>query len=206
MCKQPFYNKEMQIYCPCGQCEFCLRKRIQDWTLRMMHQYESSGKAAFITLTYRNEDLPKNFSLQKADLQKYFKRVRKHYDQKIKYFACGEYGSMTNRPHYHTIIFNIDPQAYTLLDERHNLWPLGHSFVGHSVEAEACAYTAKYVTKIIRSKGHSYAPRERPFQLQSQGLGRDWCELFGDEIKKNFTLSRTDIKNESPDIIENGLI
>lgn len=185
MCKRPFYNKEQGIYCPCGQCEFCLKKRIQDWTLRMMHQYEISKKAVFLTLTYSNENLPSNFSLRKVDFQKFMKRLRRHLDVKIKYYGVGEYGEKTNRPHYHCIIFGLDPT-----DCEHNLvrlgtWSFGLYHIGRSVEAEACAYVAKYVTKIIRSKEFSYAPREKPFQLVSQGLGKEWCDEHADSIKKN---------------------
>jgi len=206
MCRRPYYVKEQGIYAPCGQCEYCLNRRIQDWTLRMMHQYEKSGSASFITLTYRNEDLPPHFSLRKKDLQKYFKRVRKHLENtKIKYYACGEYGSETKRPHYHCIMFGITPQEYKTLDEKWNVWPYGHTFLGATVEAECCAYTAKYVTKIIRSKDHNYAPRERPFQLQSQGLGKEWCDANADEIKKNSILNRMATRKEYPDITKKEL-
>lgn len=155
----------------------------------MMHEHEAhQGRATFITLTYANDYLPENFSLDKVALQLYFKRVRKHYmQQKIKYYACGEYGEKTNRPHYHIIMFGIAPNDYERLDIKHNFWPYGHTHLGHSVEAEACAYVAKYVTKMIRSKQYSYAPRERPFQLQSQGLGKRYAQRYAQDIKKNYT-------------------
>ena len=205
MCRAPYYNKEQGCYCPCGQCEYCLGKRIQNWTVRMMHQYETSGRASFVTLTYRNEDLPQYNSLVKDDLQKYFKRVRYHYEKPVKYYACGEYGEETSRPHYHCIIFGIDPPEYNLLNERENLWSFGHTFVGSSVAAESCAYVAKYVTKMIRGKGIDWSPRQKPFQLQSQGLGKDWCDTHADELKKNSTSHKTDIRKECLGIIRNAL-
>lgn len=188
MYRKPFWNREYQIWCPCGQCEDCLKKRVQSWTLRMMHEHENfHGKASFITLTYRNEDLPEHFSLRKTDFQKYMKRFRKHWTGKVKYYACGEYGENRNRPHYHVIIFGIDPVAYKLLQDRKNIWPFGTTHIGHCVQAEACAYVAKYVQKMNRAKGADWTPRERPFSLQSKALGASYAQRYAQEIKKNST-------------------
>ena len=58
----------------------------------------------------------------KADLQKFFKRLRRDTNTPIKYFACGEYGKRSrliqtrsgrlyqtdgDRPHYHFILYGI---------------------------------------------------------------------------------------------------
>lgn len=153
-----------------------------------MHEHENfHGKASFITLTYRNEDLPEHFSLRKTDFQKYMKRFRKHWTGKVKYYACGEYGENRNRPHYHVIIFGIDPEEYKLLQERRNIWPFGTTHIGHCVQAEACAYVAKYVQKMDRTKGADWTPRERPFSLQSKALGASYAQRYAQEIKKNST-------------------
>jgi len=50
-------------------------------------------------------------TLKKTDIQKFFKRLRKCHGKKhksIKYYAVGEYGGQTLRPHYHIVIFNAD--------------------------------------------------------------------------------------------------
>lgn len=76
----------------------------------------------FVTLTYNNENLPADGSLDKSHLQKFFKRLRKK--TRFRYFACGEYGEVCRtcgkssplckcarfiksigRPHYHVCIF-----------------------------------------------------------------------------------------------------
>ena len=49
-------------------------------------------------------------TLQKSDLQKFFKRLRKKTHEKISYYAVGEYGDNTQRPHYHIILFNAIPR------------------------------------------------------------------------------------------------
>ncbi|AXB22553.1 replication initiation protein [Lynx canadensis associated microvirus CLP 9413] len=56
------------------------------------------------------------YTLAKRDFQLFMKRLRKAFpDQKIRYFAAGEYGSETFRPHYHAILFGLkldDLQLY----------------------------------------------------------------------------------------------
>lgn len=43
---------------PCGKCVDCVRKFQQDWTFRLEKEYVDWTRAYFITLTYRDEDLP----------------------------------------------------------------------------------------------------------------------------------------------------
>lgn len=69
-------------------------------------------KASFVTLTYNDENLPVNGSLEPHDLTNYWKSLRfdlEDYGRKIKYYSCGEYGDQFGRPHYHAIIFGVDP-------------------------------------------------------------------------------------------------
>lgn len=95
---------------PCGKCLACRIKKRSEWSLRMTLEKFSWGDSMFLTLTYDDENLPKNASLEKKELQKFFKRLRKELEPKnifqelenfikydtfnhpIKYFACGEYG------------------------------------------------------------------------------------------------------------------
>ena len=92
---------------------------------------------AFVTLTFRNEDLPDDRSVQKHHLQNFIKRLRKAHDGRtIRYFACGEYGAVHSRPHYHALLFNIDfrdKRQHALRngnityrsEELERLWPSG---------------------------------------------------------------------------------
>ena len=85
----------------------------------------------FLTLTFNDENLPKNQSLDKKFISDFIKCLREDMRRKklpkIRYFLCGEYGSICNlcgngkkhckcknntytlgRPHYHAIIFGYD--------------------------------------------------------------------------------------------------
>ena len=67
---------------PCGKCLACRIARRQEWSMRVIHELAGYKDAVFLTLTYADEHLPPNGSLVVADLQKFIKRLRKHYAKK----------------------------------------------------------------------------------------------------------------------------
>lgn len=79
---------------------------------------------------------------------------------KIKYYMCGEYGDESNRPHYHAIIFNWNPDDWVYLFDSpggepvytsptlESIWGLGFVTIG-TVTFESAAYVARYVLKKI---------------------------------------------------------
>lgn len=101
---------------PCGRCLNCKKRRISNWSFRLMQEDKVSDSAYFLTLTYDLEHCPitKNgyMDLRKSDLQKFFKRLRRDEERdgvsrkSLKYYAVGEYGGRYMRPHYHIILFN----------------------------------------------------------------------------------------------------
>lgn len=84
----------------CGHCLACKIQRSREWSFRLSVEASYWKDASFLTLTYNDENLPPDGSLVKADLQKFFKRLRKDLANPIKYYACGEYGDRFKRPHY----------------------------------------------------------------------------------------------------------
>lgn len=61
----------------------------------------------FVTLTYSDEYLPYDRSLDKRDWQLFMKRLRKRLGS-VRFIACGEYGDKTRRPHWHACFFGIN--------------------------------------------------------------------------------------------------
>lgn len=64
MCYQPITIKTPQGYrqVPCGKCLECLRKYQSDWSNRMYEELKAhDGKAVFFTLTYDDNNVPKNY-------------------------------------------------------------------------------------------------------------------------------------------------
>ena len=91
---------------PCGKCIGCRIAKRKEWSLRMLHELTYHPQSSFVTLTYDDYHLPPCCSLKKRHLQLFLKRLRKNLgERRIKYFACGEYGGQTMRPHYHAILF-----------------------------------------------------------------------------------------------------
>ena len=144
---------------PCGRCLACRISKRREWSLRMLHELADYDDAMFLTLTYNDDNLPPNGSLVKADLQKFFKRLRKRLDvdgRKIRYFACGEYGEQTQRPHYHAIIFGLslrDEDKQLVVDSWDKMsWhvPQIKKKAFGMVEPDSIAYVAQYIDKNIQ--------------------------------------------------------
>lgn len=64
---------------PCGKCPACLANQRQEWVFRLKQEYLASNFAIFVTLTYNDENVPLDFSVNKKDVQDFHKRLRKHF-------------------------------------------------------------------------------------------------------------------------------
>lgn len=133
--KTPEHKVHKEIKLPCGQCISCKLGKAQEWATRAMHEKQTSGMSAFITLTYSPENLPDPPTVKKQAVQSFMKMLRKHLTKRygqhidrksikylktrcnfkykpnipIKVIACGEYGKEKgHRPHYHLLIFGYD--------------------------------------------------------------------------------------------------
>jgi hypothetical protein len=179
-CITPFHVKDKftgeYIPVPCSKCPPCKKRRTSGWSFRLVKEGERSLSALFVTLTYNTEVVPitKNgfMNLDKADVQKFMKRLRKLSNEKLKYYVCGEYGTKRMRPHYHLIIFNADKEKVELawtLDRR----PLGQIYIGDVNEA-SIGYTLKYMTKKGKIPIHHNDDRQKEFSLMSKGLGSNY--------------------------------
>lgn len=171
---------KIRFTAPCGRCHRCLINKKEDWTFRIWQEWRHAETANFITLTYDENHVPiADFTptLNKPDLSGFIKRLKKRQsyllqtkymdlDQtkwKLRYFACGEYGTKTDRPHYHIIMFNLLPE---LLEKIGEVWTDGQIQVERKIGKGAIAYTAKYVMK--RQKDVDDDTKEKPFTLTSR--------------------------------------
>jgi len=192
---------------PCGGCIGCRLSKAQDWATRMHHEAALHDQNSFVTLTYADEHLPEDGSLSLRALQLFNKRLRKSLgDRAVRYFACGEYGDQTWRPHYHLILFghqfpdltawSKSPTGHVLhrSENLERLWPFGHSLVGH-VTHQSAAYVARYTLKKITGEPAStYYVRPHPvtgifyrvvpeFAVMSRrpGIGGDWFNKYASD-------------------------
>ena len=109
--EKEWFKCVQQVLVPCGHCVGCSSDISRDWSYRMLMEKEMSKNAWFLTLTYDDEHIPKNHQLSKEELDTFIKKLRNfYYDlglKDIRYYACGEYGSKSARPHYHMIVYNL---------------------------------------------------------------------------------------------------
>lgn len=174
-CVKPLYLKASDkspnregIVVPCGRCVACRISKTREWALRLLHELDYWDNAVFVTLTYADIHLQTDkLSLRKKDLQDFFKRLR--HKKSFKYYACGEYGENTFRPHYHAIVFGLSLEDKSLVQE---VWDMGMVHIG-TVTYDSCRYVAQYIDKKLSGDlaDEVYGDMERPFQICSQGLG-----------------------------------
>lgn len=200
-------NSTHSIRVPCGKCTGCRLERSRQWSVRCMHEASLHERNCFLTLTYADQYLPVDYSVHERDFQLFMKRLRKHaFPDLIRFFACGEYGERSLRPHYHALIFNYDPTDKVLFETSprgdklylsktlQELWTFGMVTVG-SLTYQSASYTARYAMKKISGPPaaehylrthplHGFICRVRPeFLLMSRkpGLGQGWFEKHGKE-------------------------
>lgn len=208
--------RDLEVKIPCGRCIGCRLEYSRQWAIRCVHEAQLHDRNSFITLTYNDENLPKNGSLVKEHFQLFMKRLRKEldkYDIKIRYYHCGEYGERLQRPHYHAIIFGYDfpdrrlfkvKQGIRLYrsDLLERLWPYGFSTVG-DVTFESAAYVARYVLKKItgdKAEEH-YGGKQPEYTTMSRrpGIGHDWLMRYRDDVyNHDYVVMRNNIKCRPP--------
>ncbi len=164
---------------PCGKCIGCRLGYSREWADRCMLEAKNYEYNQFITLTYDPEHIKLTTGVDREtgeitnvgtlvpeDLTKFLKDLRRYYEyhykhQGIRFYACGEYGSNTYRPHYHIIAFNLPVEDRNYLFSNANrdkiytsdiiskIWNKGIITIG-DVTWNSCAYVARYVMKKVK--------------------------------------------------------
>lgn len=189
----------------CGQCMECRLAYSREWAVRITHEARMHERNCFLTLTYDEVNLPQYGQLLKRDLQLFFKRLRL-ITGPFRYVACGEYGELRRRPHFHVCLFGQDFREdripYSTSAEgdpvfvsqtvakvwQKSTFPMGHA-IG-SLTFESAAYVARYITKRVKGPGASYLPLgldsesgelvmpNPEFLLCSKGIGKEWYDKY----------------------------
>lgn len=164
---------------PCGRCPPCKKRRIDGWVFRMLQEEKRSVTARFITLTYDTRHVPISpngfMTLDKGAFPLFMKRLRKNTGMGFKYYACGEYGTLNKRPHYHAIVFcDSYPNDRAYCDA----WTVDGVQIGvvdvAQVSSDSIAYVVGYINKSSYRRDHSRDDRIPEFSLMSKGLGSNY--------------------------------
>lgn len=177
----------------CGQCLPCRINKARVWTHRIMLENQCCGESCFVTLTYADEFLPSPPNVSKPELQKYLKRLRYEYDLPFRYFAVGEYGSASWRPHYHLALFGIDGSDAEYLNSK--CWTKGFNYCGDITERSA-RYISGYVVKGLKGEDAAKFGKTPEFMLSSRkggGLGRNAVKVVAENVKCSPYLKKENI-------------
>ena len=208
--KRPKIRREEEqiVLIPCSKCIGCLTRRSNDWATRCYHEARLHKVNSFITLTYREQNLPKDKNLNHTHFQEFISRLRAHgrrqnHIGKIRYFMSGEYGNIKNtfRPHYHALIFNYEfddkipvgrdnngEQLYTS-KTLEKLWSHGFVTIG-DVNLKTAQYVAKYIYKKQENmneygtdfyENNNIVP-EYIKMSNRPGIGRKWLEKWYTDV------------------------
>lgn len=187
---------------PCGHCELCQKSRSRDWIIRIEKAFEAFKNnhkntfSYFVTWTYADEFLPLSPTSRMPTLDK---QTFRHMFNTIKnteeltavdfqYYAVGEYGDLSARPHYHGIVFTSKP-----IDWQH-YWQFGNIQVG-DVQPESIGYVTRYVDKklgsYIKKEDYDLLGIEPIFSIMTKGLGKDFILDRIEKYKDNPSLLNT---------------
>lgn len=150
-CKNPYVKDGVP-----HACRSCMPCRIRDkrvWVHRMILESYMHADNSFLTLTYNDDHLPKNGSLDPEHFRLWIMRFRsalvRYSDRleipriRVRYFGVGEYGDQSERPHYHAALFGIGPAFESMVAET---WGKGHVMLSEFNDATA-NYVGGYITK-----------------------------------------------------------
>lgn len=209
-----------RIYVPCGMCIACRIAKTREWTLRLMMEKKSWTDSGFLTLTYDNDNVPTtacgHLTLYPDHLSEFMNALRERLRRSdreqsykgsvsegkspplLRYYACGEYGDNTHRPHYHAVVYGIgSDDADLCLD----VWKKGHVKID-PLTRERAQYCAQYVQKKIfkdpRKYWDMYGCVVQPFQRQSQGICLSYYESHKEEYWINLRPTINGVSYSTP--------
>lgn len=194
---------------PCGQCEECRAQNAQQWATRAYNETKTNPLGMFLTLTYKDKDLPKTPTgiptLKKDDVTKFKKAIRQKLFRKyrkrinIKTLECGEYGGKRGRPHYHMLLWGYKADDIKLAmksksgewlyksKEIEKTWNKGKVIIGE-ITYESSAYVARYTTKKMM-KDKLLDGQIKPYINMSRGkdnaIGIQYYQKNKNKIWKN---------------------
>lgn len=196
-CEAPVATQGMLV--GCGQCIPCRTNRARVWSHRIELEASLYEDNTFLTLTYDDKHLPKSGSLEPKALQDFVKRLRRYHEPlSLRYFACGEYGDLSERPHYHAIVFNFP--TCERLETTYNkegkitccrqcrnvekIWLRGRVQLARVSEQSVryvCGYVVKKMTHRLDPRLHGREPEFSRMSL-NKGIGYQAMEVLNADI------------------------
>lgn len=185
---------------PCGTCVQCLEHKISAQVGRLLAHtiMQSTKDAYFVTFTIKddfrhvvNMQYPGVNKNHVAPVIKALQNNNYFYGSKLTYFFTSEYGSETDRPHYHALFWGFptlkdcEEFVHAYYDHGNITIDLANSarfnYVANS-HVSKCSHVPYYLSDIdsgILDKCN------KPFIKCSRGLGFEFVEKHKDELFQN---------------------
>lgn len=184
----------------CNQCQGCIITYQDHWKNRGEVETRHAYNFIFITLTFKDECLeyteytdPETGEITlypnifKSTLQNFYKRLRDHDNRnrkkqplttwenkpipRLKYLGSAEHGEHTQRPHYHSILWNLHPETLKNLDK---IWSFGEVHEGKK-DNGAVRYILSHQAKAKNQILHEC--QNKSFTLKSNGIGEQYIPI-----------------------------
>lgn len=180
-------NVDHELKLPCNACLGCRRDRQAQWALRAYHEGQMHERKCALTLTYDDDHLPSDWSVNVKHLQDFNHRLRKYLDRshglKMRLAGCGEYGAKHSRPHYHELVYGFDFRDDRVFERKSrggtplfsspaltDLWGQGDALIGKADYA-ACAYVMGYcVEKYDKALREPYDAERHGSTIDADGV------------------------------------
>lgn len=150
-----------------------------------------------MTLTYSQECLPTGQILVPRDLELFWKKFRKVLAPAlVRYYAVGEYGDQTLRPHYHAIVFGYGScrngrtiqmgKCCLNCELVRKIWGKGNIELAPN-ERKTMQYVCSYVTKKALSSITENCTDlgQKEFTRQSKGIGKAFVKPLADSLRES---------------------
>lgn len=180
------------------------------------HKQTTVGSHSYIDADGKLRVVDISLSLRRKDVSKWIHSFRERYRRRtgekhpLKYYAIGEYGPRTGRPHYHVLCYNLtDEEAHTLKQ----MWSAKYGFVDCktcdiSIPEKALGvgkYVGKYMSKgVFENECVKAGTVQKPRKCVSPNFGdsngfaekhRDW--FLAKDVFGNYDFNRL------PDVTKN---
>lgn len=186
LCRDPYMAGAIPL--GCGKCLPCRINRRRQWMWRQYLESLCHDHSSFVTLTYADSFLPQDGALEPVALQLFLKRLRRAlHPRRIRFFAVGEYGGRTRRPHYHLSLFGLsgfDPGDVLAVAKS---WPSGFTQVAE-FNHHTAQYVAGYTVKKLKDKDDGIIWKVPEFARMSNrpGIGALAMETIGKQLLDNY--------------------
>lgn len=184
------------LYVPiaCGKCMECMKRKSNDWRVRLNEEMRFDNQCEFVTLTVNNDyykelnklidDSIKGYERDNAIIKiatrRFLERWRFKNKKSVKHWLVSELGGNgTENIHLHGFIWSKNKE------EIEKTWSYGYVFCGDWVNEQTINYCIKYVMKTDQ-KHKTY----KPIILTSKGIGSNYTKRLDssrNKYKKNET-------------------